>query len=116
MVTTPIWQQASQGTRGGLSGGSAPGPQGTPDPAGRKRWLVGVGVALAAAVMFAGTDAPSDLMAGPAPEAVRATPVGAPTVRPADEAFGASGELRMRYARAGDAVEFPLAVQGDPRG
>ncbi|MCU0636505.1 MAG: D-Ala-D-Ala carboxypeptidase family metallohydrolase [Gemmatimonadaceae bacterium] len=91
-MTTPIWQQANSGTRGGLSGGTA-GPSGTPEPTGRKRWLLGIGVAMAAALAFAGTDAPSDLLAGPAPEAARTAPVGSPSVRPADEAFGASKQL-----------------------
>jgi hypothetical protein len=33
---------------------------------------------------------------------------------PAPDAYGKSGELRMRFAMPGDVVGFPLAVQGDP--
>jgi hypothetical protein len=118
VVTTPIWQQAAPGTRGGLNPGAPPPPGRGPQPDGGRgrRWLLGVGIVVAAVIAFAGTDTPTDLMAGPAPADARRPAVTAPTVRPADDAFGASGEIRMRYARAGDAVEFPLAVQGDPRG
>lgn len=33
---------------------------------------------------------------------------------PAPDAYGKSGELRMRFAMPGDVVRFPLAIQGDP--
>ena len=33
---------------------------------------------------------------------------------PAPDAYGTSGELRMRFAMPGDTVRFPLAIQGDP--
>jgi hypothetical protein len=33
---------------------------------------------------------------------------------PSADAYGTSGELRMRFAMPGDAVRFPLAIQGDP--
>ena len=33
---------------------------------------------------------------------------------PSADAYGKSGELRMRFAMPGDAVRFPLAIQGDP--
>jgi hypothetical protein len=118
VVTTPIWQQ-SGGTRGGLN---TSGPMGSPSPGGSnsggvKRWLLGAGLGIGVAVVFAATDSPTDLMAGSAPVEARTAPVtSAFDVRPADASFGASGELRMRYARAGYAVDFPLAVRGDVRG
>jgi hypothetical protein len=33
---------------------------------------------------------------------------------PAPDAYGKSGELRMRFAMPRDTVQFPLAIQGDP--
>ena len=33
---------------------------------------------------------------------------------PSADAYGKSGELRMRFAMPGDTVRFPLAIQGDP--
>ena len=33
---------------------------------------------------------------------------------PAPDAYGKSGELRMRFAMPRDTVQFPLALQGDP--
>jgi hypothetical protein len=33
---------------------------------------------------------------------------------PSADAYGTSGELRMRFAMPGDSVRFPLAIQGDP--
>jgi hypothetical protein len=118
VVTTPIWQQQG-GTRGGLQSGGpmATPPSGGSPSGGARRWLVGAGLGIAAAVAFAATDSPTDLMAGSGPvEARVVNTASALVVRPADAAFGASGELRMRYARAGDAVDFPLAVRGDTRG
>jgi uncharacterized protein YcbK (DUF882 family) len=47
--------------------------------------------------------------------AVRSAPV-APRVASAPEAFGRSGQVRMHFVRAGEAVAFPLAIAGDAAG
>ncbi|HUF66794.1 MAG TPA: D-Ala-D-Ala carboxypeptidase family metallohydrolase [Gemmatimonadaceae bacterium] len=38
----------------------------------------------------------------------------APTVRTSATAFGASGEVRVRFAMPGESLEYPLEVEGDP--
>lgn len=47
----------------------------------------------------------------PAPAAAKA-----PVVVSAPEAFGRSGELRMHFVRAGEALTFPLDITGDAAG
>ena len=39
---------------------------------------------------------------------------GVPTVRTSATAFGASGEVKIRFAMPGQDLEYPLEVQGDP--
>jgi uncharacterized protein YcbK (DUF882 family) len=39
---------------------------------------------------------------------------GAPTARTSATAFGASGEVKVRFAMPGESLEYPLEVQGDP--
>ena len=38
----------------------------------------------------------------------------APTVRASATAFGASGEVKVRFAMPGESLEYPLEVEGDP--
>lgn len=40
--------------------------------------------------------------------------LGAPAAVPSLDAFGASGEVRVRFSLAGGTLEFPLEVRGDP--
>lgn len=51
----------------------------------------------------------SDLLAGSSSESVRAS---VPLVEAHADARGLSGEVRMRFVRAGERVVFPLAVRG----
>ena len=37
-----------------------------------------------------------------------------PLAAPAPDAFGSSGEVRIRFALPGERVEYPLEVSGDP--
>jgi len=49
------------------------------------------------------------------PEALRPRPFAALFgAAAAPDAFGASGEVRMRFAMPGETVRFPLAINGDP--
>jgi len=55
----------------------------------------------------------SDLMAGTSAASVRAS---VPLVEAHDNARGLSGEVRMRFVRAGERLDFPLAVRGSTLG
>ncbi len=55
----------------------------------------------------------SDLMAGTSAVSVRAS---VPLVEAHDNARGLSGEVRMRFVRAGERLDFPLAVRGSTLG
>lgn len=56
---------------------------------------------------------PPELMAGSASADIKST---VPVVRAAKAAFGASGDVKMVFARAGETVAFPLEVAGDTVG
>ncbi len=68
-------------------------------------------VTLAAALVFLGVYRPPAGL-GSAPFAQATVLV--PSVRAALNAFGRSGEVRMRFALPGDKLEYPLEVGGDP--
>lgn len=56
-------------------------------------------------------DTPHGLLVPPFAE----VPVlGLPVAAPAPDAFGTSGEVRIRFALPGERVEYPLEVSGDP--
>ncbi len=56
---------------------------------------------------------PEELIAGPSSASVRGD---APKVVSARAAFGLSGNLRMQFVRAGEAIAFPLDIQGSATG
>lgn len=70
--------------------------------------LLGIGLGLVAFVPQpeSGMMSPFEPPARPAAVATR--------VQPASDAYGMSGQLRVRVAMPGDEVEFPLEVAGDP--
>jgi hypothetical protein len=71
--------------------------------------ITGLG-AIAAVQLY---EPPSELMAGSAAvDPARMIPV----VHVADAALGTSGEVRMRFVRAGERVAFPLDIKGDRYG
>lgn len=68
-------------------------------------------VSLVAALVFLGMyRPPAGIGAAPFAEAT----VRVPSVRAALNAFGRSGEVRMRFALPGERLEYPLEVGGDP--
>ena len=71
--------------------------------------ITGAG-AIAAVQLY---EPPSELMAGSAAvDPARMIPI----VNVANAALGASGEVRMRFVRAGERVAFPLDIKGDRYG
>jgi uncharacterized protein YcbK (DUF882 family) len=48
--------------------------------------------------------------------ASNAPAVAAPRIAGAADAFGRSGDVRMHFVRAGEAIAFPLEITGDPSG
>jgi uncharacterized protein YcbK (DUF882 family) len=89
-----------------------------PDPTGSRLGGIGAallfGLATVGAVQFLKPDsglttAPlSNLAAAIAPS----TPEGAPAAAPTADAFGRSGEVKVRLSLPGDRVEFPIAIAG----
>ena len=75
----------------------------------RARWVT-FGVVLAAALGVLGFHEPPSSRLKPFARGAR---VAAAT--PSVNAFGKSGEVKVRFALPGDRVEYPLEVQGDPR-
>ena len=73
--------------------------------------IVGGGVAAIAAVQM--YQPPAELLAGSSAESVRRS---VPVVEAADASRGASGDVLMHFARAGDRVAFPLAIHGAAMG
>jgi uncharacterized protein YcbK (DUF882 family) len=91
---------------------------GAPDPTGSRLGGIGAallfGLATIGAVQFFKPDgglttAPlTNLAAAIAP----ATPQGAPAAAPTADAFGRSGEVKVRLTLPGERVEFPIAIAG----
>lgn len=77
----------------------------------RRTALIVSGVtAITAAILY---QPPTELLAGSSAESAASK---VPVVEAGTNAFGASGEVRMRFVRAGDRVAFPLAVRGSALG
>lgn len=76
------------------------------------RFIGGV-LALAAAVGALGLRYPGPLL-GRAPFAAFLGARALPFVRPSATAYGTSGEVKVRVALPGEAIEFPLEVRGNP--
>lgn len=55
-------------------------------------------------------------IAGAAPFAAFLKPLAIPAATPTLDAYGASGEVKVRFALPGEPIEYPLAIQGDPTG
>lgn len=72
--------------------------------------LLGGAAGIIAAVLY---QPPTDLMAG---SPVDSGKTRVPTVNVAPSVRGSSGEVAMRFARAGERVAFPLQVHGSPVG
>ncbi|MBC8085649.1 MAG: hypothetical protein H7Z40_00170 [Phycisphaerae bacterium] len=77
-----------------------------------RRVLIGV-TGLAAVLGLQLYEPPPELLAGSAPSNLKSV---VPAVRAGRSAFGASGDVKMLFARAGETVAFPLDVAGDARG
>lgn len=43
-------------------------------------------------------------------------PLAIPAATPSLDAYGASGEVKVRFVLPGEPIEYPLAIQGDPTG
>jgi len=68
---------------------------------------------LAAAGVVSFYDPPRDLLKPPFPKVAEAATV--PAASPSANAFGVSGEVKVRFALPNEAVQYPLEVRGDPR-
>ena len=78
-------------------------------PAGRARWLTLATFLAAAFGVVTFHEPPTSRRKPFGREGVAARAV------PSVNAFGKSGEVKVRFALPGDRVEYPLEVQGDPR-
>ena len=77
----------------------------------RRLGLLAGGMATIAAVQL--YEPPTELLAGSSAESVKRS---VPVVEASDAARGASGDVLMRFARAGERVVFPVTVHGSPLG
>jgi len=53
---------------------------------------------------------------GPAPFAAFLKARAIPSAKPSMDAYGASGEVKVRFVLPGETLEYPLQIQGDPAG